>query len=132
MSAASDYLETATLNYFLRNQAVAQPTSVWLALYISDPTDADTGTEVSGGGYARKQVTFGAPTQVGGKAVVSNNQKVEFDIATTDWGTIPYWGIRDAATGGNLLVRGSWSRSESVLTGNRLSVEIGNIQVTQE
>nr|WP_315022881.1 hypothetical protein [uncultured Aminipila sp.] len=132
MSAASDYLESAILNYFFRNQPVPQPTAHYLALYISDPTDADTGTEVSGGGYTRKQTTFGAPTQVGGKGVISNNQKIEYDIATTDWGKIAYWGIRDAATGGNLLSKGSFSRTEDVLTGNRFSVEIGNIQITQE
>jgi hypothetical protein len=31
-------------------------------LYTSDPTPADLPTEVSGNGYARVQVTFGAPT----------------------------------------------------------------------
>lgn len=132
MSAASDYLETGILNYFFRNQAVPQPTAVFLALYISDPTDADTGTEVSGGGYSRKQITFGTPTQSSNKGLISNNQKIEFDIATTDWGTVSYWGVRDASTGGNLLAKGSFSRAENVLTGNRLSVEVGNIQITQE
>ena len=86
MAQASNYLEEAILNYFFRNQAVAQPTAIHLALYINDPTDADTGTEVSGGGYARKQVTFGTPAQTGDKGVISNNAKIEFDIATTDWG----------------------------------------------
>lgn len=132
MAQASNYLEEAVVNYFFRNQAVAQPTTIYLALYINDPTDADTGTEVSGGAYARKQVTFGAPAQTGDKAVISNNAKVEFDIATTDWGNVSHWGLRTAAIGGNLLCRGSFSRVENVLSGNRFTIEIGNLQVSME
>ncbi len=132
MSRASNYLEEAILNYFFRNQAVAQPTTLYLALYINDPTDADTGTEVSGGGYSRKQVTFGTPVQTGGKAIISNNSKIEFDIATTNWGNISHWGIRTAASGGSLLCSGSFSRVENVQSGNRLTIEIGNLQISME
>lgn len=132
MSQASNYLEEAILNYFFRNQVVTQPTTLYLALYINDPTDADTGTEVSGGGYSRKQVTFGAPAQIGDKCVISNNAKIEFDIATTDWGSVSHWGIRTAASGGNLLCRGSFSRVENVQSGNRLTIEIGNLQISME
>ena len=132
MASASNWLEEAILNYFFRNQSVAQPTALYLALYINDPTDADTGTEVSGGAYARQQVTFGAPTQTGDKGVITNNQKIEFPIATDDWGQISHWGIRSAQTGGNLLCRGSFSRVENVQTGNRFTIETGNLQVTME
>ena len=131
MSQASNYLEEAILITF-RNQAVAQPTTIYLALYINDPTDADTGTEVSGGGYSRKQVTFGAPAQTGDKGVISNNAKIEFDIATTDWGSVSHWGLRTAASGGSLLCRGSFSRVENVQSGNRLTIEIGNLQISME
>jgi len=132
LAQASNYLEDGVLNYFFRNQSVAQPTAVYLALYINDPTDADTGTEVSGGAYTRKQVTFGAPAQVGEKAVISNNAKVEFDIATTDWGLVSHWAIRTAATGGNQLCHGAFSRVENVQQGNRFTIEIGNLQVSME
>jgi len=132
MASASNYLEEAILNYFFRNQAVAQPTTLWLALYLNDPTDADTGTEVSGAGYSRKQITFGSPVQTGDKAVISNNAKIEFDIAQSDWGQVSHWGIRTASTGGYLLCRGSFSRVENVQTGNRFTIEIGNLQVSME
>lgn len=132
MAAASNWLEEAILNYFFRNQSVAQPTQIYVALYINDPTDADTGTEVSGGAYTRQQVTFGAPIQTADKGVISNNQKIEFPIATIDWGNISHWGIRTAQTGGNLLCRGSFSRVENVQAGNRFTIETGNLQVTME
>lgn len=132
MAAASNWLEEAILNYFFRNQSVAQPTNIYLALYINDPTDADTGAEVSGTAYQRQQITFGTPTQTGDKGVINNNQKVEFPIAGSDWGNISHWGIRSAQTGGNLLCRGGFSRVENVQTGNRFTIETGNLQVTME
>ena len=132
MSQASNWLEEAVLNFFFRNQSVAQPTALYLALYINDPTDADTGTEVSGGSYARQQVTFGAPIQTGDKGVISNNQKIEYPIATADWGNVSHWGVRSASTGGNLLCRGSFSKVENVQSGNRFTIETGNLQVTME
>ncbi len=132
MAAASNWLEEAILNYFFRNQAVAQPTQLYLALYLNDPTDADTGTEVSGAGYQRPQITFGAPTQVGDKAVISNNQKIEFPIALSDWGQVSHWGIKTAQTGGNLLCKGSFSRVENIQIGNRFTIETGNLQVSME
>lgn len=129
---ASNYLEEAIQNYFFRAQVVAQPTNLYVALYVNDPTDADTGTEISGGGYSRKQVLFSSPTQIGDKAVIANNAKVEFDIATTDWGLVTYWGIRTAASGGNLLASSIFTRVENVQSGNRFSIELGNLQISME
>lgn len=130
--AASNWLEEAILNYFFRNQTVAQPTRVYLALYINDPTDEDTGMEVSGTGYERQQVTFGTPTQSGEKGLITNNQKIEFPIAGADWGNISHWGIRTSQIGGNLLCKGNFSRTENVQNGNRFTIETGNLQVTME
>ena len=132
MAMASNWLEEGILNYFFRNQSVAQPTNVYLALYLNDPTDADTGTEVSGGSYTRQQVTFDSPTQTGDKGVIANNQKIEFPIASADWGQVSHWGLRSASTGGNLLCRGSFSKTETILEGNRFTIETGNLQVTME
>lgn len=132
MSKASNWMEEAVLNYFFRNQSVAQPTEVYLALYINDPTDADSGTEVNGGAYTRRQVTFGAPTQSSGQGVISNNQVIEFPIATDNWGTISHWGIHSASTGGNLICHGGFSRSEAINSGNRLTIQTGNLQISMD
>lgn len=61
MAEMSNYLENALLNAVLRNTSYTSPSTVFVALYTSDPTDAGSGTEVSGGSYARKSVTFGSP-----------------------------------------------------------------------
>lgn len=100
---ASNYLEEAVLNHFFRNGNVASPPQLFLALYISDPTDNDTGTEVAGGAYVRQPINFIAPVQTSGKATIQNESEIRYPVATADWGTVTHFGIRTAQTGGNLL-----------------------------
>lgn len=63
MSDASNYLEDAIIDHVFRNTALTSPTTVYVALFtaVSD-AEAGTGTEVSGGAYARQAVTFAAPS----------------------------------------------------------------------
>ena len=59
MAALSDYAEKLLLDYSMTAGSVTRPTAWYVALYTSAPNDAGGGTEVSGGGYARKTVAFG-------------------------------------------------------------------------
>ena len=126
MSKIANYLENAIVNHFLRNSSVTSPTKVYLALYTSDPTDADTGTEVSGGAYARQAITFSAPSN----GSTSNSSTITFPTATGNWGTITHMGIRDASSGGNLLFYGPLSVSKTITTGDQFIVNSGNLVVT--
>jgi hypothetical protein len=74
MAEFSNYLENALINAVLRNTTYTSPATVYVSLYTSDPTDADSGTEVSGGSYARTAVTFGAPSN----GVSTNSADVTF------------------------------------------------------
>ena len=58
----SNHLENALINATLRNTSYTSPATVYVALFTTDPTDAGSGTEVSGGSYARTSVTFAAPS----------------------------------------------------------------------
>lgn len=127
---ASNFLEEAILNYFFRGQAVSRPTNLYLALYKTNPTDSDTGSEVTGGGYTRQPLSFGAPTQQGDKAVVSTINAVEFTQATSDWGEIAYFGIRDAKEGGNLLVYGIFNKPQTISEGTQFAVRQGDVTVS--
>jgi len=126
MAEMSNYLENALINVTLRNTAYTTPTTVYLALYTSDPTDADVGTEVSGGSYARQAITFGAPSN----GVTSNTAAIEFPQATGSWGTVAYIGIRDALTTGNLLYHSPLDASKTIATGDVFRVAIGSLSVT--
>lgn len=126
MAEMSNYLEGALINATLRNTSYTSPATVYLALYTSDPTDADTGTEVTGNGYARQSITFGAPSN----GVSTNTAAIEFPQATGSWGTVAYVGIRDASTSGNLLFHTALDASKTIATGDVFRVAIGSLSVT--
>ena len=128
MSQMSTYLENALLNHVLRNTNLTSPATVYAALYTTDPTGADTGTEVTGGSYARQSINFGAPS--GGSC--ANATDVTFPVATGSWGTIGWVGIRDASTGGNLLYVGALSVSQNVATGNQFKFPAGQLTVQNQ
>jgi hypothetical protein len=102
MSQTSNYLENALGNHVLRGgtapmTAVAQ---AYLALYSTNPTDADSGTEITGGAYARQAANFGAPSN----GVFTNSGIINFPVATANYpAAVRYMGLRDASTAGNLL-----------------------------
>ena len=127
MAKFSDYLETALLNATLRGISYTAPSTVYVALYTTDPTDADVGSEVVGGGYARQPITFSAP--VDGNA--NSNVDVVFAVATATWGTITHIGLRDAATGGNLLyhIELSSANQKTINADDQLKIGAGDLTV---
>jgi hypothetical protein len=126
MAEMSNYLENALVNATLRNTSYTSPTTVYVALYTTDPTDADTGTEVSGNGYARQSVAFSSPSN----GATSNSAAVEFPQATGSWGTVAYIGLRDASSGGNLLYHTALDASKTIATGDVFRISAGSLTVT--
>jgi hypothetical protein len=126
MAEMSNYLENALINGTLRATSYTAPTTVYVALYTSDPTDADTGTEVSGTSYARQAVTFDAPSN----GVTTNSAAVEFPQAGGSWGTVSYIGLRDASTAGNLLYHTALDAAKTIETGDVFRIATGSLSVT--
>jgi hypothetical protein len=126
MAEMSNYLENALINGTLRATTFTAPASVYLALYTTDPTDADTGTECSGTAYARQSITFGAPSN----GVSTNSAVIDFPQAGSAWGTITHIGIRDALTTGNLLYHSPLDTSKTIATGDVFRVASGSLSVT--
>ena len=126
MAEFSNYLENALINAVLRNTSYTSPATVYVSLYTSDPTDADSGTEVSGGSYARTAVTFGAPSN----GVSTNSADVTFPTATASWGTVSHIGIHDASTSGNLLFHTALDTAKTMDSGDIFKIETGNLTVT--
>lgn len=118
------------INYFIRLQAVAQPASVHMALFTVAPGAGGVGgTEVSGGSYARVDVsaTFGAPVN----GVSTSLSDVTFPAATLDWGTVVAFGIYDAAVAGNLMYYTSLGTSRTVLSGDVAKFLTGSLTLTE-
>lgn len=126
MAEMSNFLENALINATLRNTSYTSPTTVYLALYTDDPTDADTGTEISGGSYARQSITFGAPSN----GTSTNSAAIEFPAATANWGVVTHVGIRDALTSGNLLYHTALDASKTINNGDIFKILTSNLSVT--
>jgi hypothetical protein len=126
MAEMSNYLEDALINATLRNTSYTSPSVVYLGLYTSDPTDANTGTEVSGGSYARQSITFGAPSN----GVSTNSAAIEFPQATGSWGTVGWVGISDSLTTGNLLYHTALDTSKTIASGDIFKIAVGSLSVT--
>jgi hypothetical protein len=127
MSAISNYLENALINATLRNTSYTSPAVVYAGLFTSDPTDAGSGTEVSGGSYARKAITFAAPSN---GATTNSAAACEFDQATGNWGTITHFAIFDALTTGNMLYYGALTTSKTISSGDVFKFATSSVTVT--
>jgi hypothetical protein len=126
MAEMSNFLENALINATLRNTSYTSPAAVYVGLYTSDPTDANTGTEVSGGSYTRTAVTMGAPSN----GVSTNTAAVEFPQASGSWGTVGWIGILDATSSGNLLYHTALDTSKTISSGDIFKIAIGGLSVT--
>jgi len=128
MAEMSNYLENALLNGTLNATTYTAPAAVYVALYTSDPTDANTGTEVSGGSYARTAVTFATASGTSGS--VASNADCTFPQATGSWGTVGWIGIMDASSSGNLLYHTALDVSKTIDSGDIFKIASGSLTVT--
>ena len=129
MANMSNYLEERVLNHIFRGVASTSPGTLYIALFTNNPTDAGTGTEVSGTGYARQTITFTAPTQVNGKAQIENEADVEFPQAGADWGLVTHAAIYDDLTIGNMYYYGALLNPKDVQTSDILKVLAGELKL---
>jgi len=128
MAEMSNYLEVALLNATLNGTTYTAPAAVYVSLWTSDPTDAGSGTEVSGGSYARTAVSFATASGTSGN--VLNDADVTFPTATASWGTVGWIGINDAATSGNLLYHTALDTAKAIDSGDIFKIATGNLSVT--
>jgi hypothetical protein len=126
MAEISNFLENALINATLRNTTYTSVATVYVSLWTSDPTDAGSGTEVSGGSYARTAVTFAAPSN----GVTTNSADVTFPTCTSSWGVVGWIGINDASTAGNLLYHTPLDTSKTIDSGDIFKISTGNLSVT--
>lgn len=129
VAGVSQYLANAALNWYKGTAYPAAPTNVYVALYTTMPTAADTGgTEVSGTGYARQPIaaSTGWSALTGTNPTnISNAALITYGAAGSAWGTCVGWAIRDALTAGNLLDLFTLVSSQAINNGATASFAIG-------
>ena len=128
MAEMSNYLENALLNATLNATTYTAPATVYVSLWTSNPGDDGSGTEVSGGSYARTAVSFATASGTSGN--VLNDADVTFPTATASWGTVGWIGINDASTGGNLLYHTALDTAKAIDSGDIFKIATGNLSVT--
>jgi len=126
MSAMSDYLENEILDHILGTGAYTMPSTVYVGLSTGSFNDDNSGTELSGSGYARQSIAFNAASS----GTADNSGAVDFPAATGSWGTVSHFGLFDASTGGNLLIHGALTANKVVDTGDILRVAAGDMDIT--
>ena len=126
MAEMSNFLENALVNATLRNTTYTSPATVYVALFTTDPTDAASGTEVSGGSYARTSVAFAAPSN----GASASSADCTFPTCTSTWGTVSHIGIFDASTSGNLLYHTPLDTSKTIETGDIFKIASASLTVT--
>ena len=121
----SNFLETEILDHVFGGNAYTAPGTLYVGLYTSNPDEDNSGTEVSGGSYARVSGTF---TVTGNTA--SNDAAIEFTTATASWGTVTHIGVLDASSGGNLLCYAALTTSKAIDTGDVFRIPTGDLDIS--
>ncbi len=128
----SDYAEKKLQDLVLGGVAFSAP-QTHVALFTVAPSDTGGGTEVTGGAYARVNVTNNAtnwPAATGATAAKSNGTVITFPTASAPWGTVVAFGILDAASAGNLLWWGTLTTNKVVGDGDTPSFAVGALSTT--
>ena len=133
MSALSNYQENLLADHLIgKNTTMTVPSTLYFALFKSPCSDATTGSEVTGAGYARVAVdntTANFNAAVDGKK--SNKTDVIFPTAgAAGWGNIVSWAIMDAASNGQHLYYGSLTTQRSIVEGDTPKFPAGQFELT--
>ena len=122
----SNDLANKIINCTLRKLAYTTPAQAYVALYTTDPTKDNTGTEVSGTTYTRQPVTMKLPDD----GFSDNTNEMEWLIATEVWGTITHIGVMDAVVAGNLMYFTELLEPKNITVGDQFQITPTNLKLT--
>jgi hypothetical protein len=128
MSAMSNYLENEILDHILGTGSYTMPSAVYIGLSTGSFGDGNTGTELTGSGYARVAATFNAAAS----GTADNASAIQFAAATGSWGSVSHFGVFDAASSGNLLIHGAFSAAKTIASGDILKIDAGDLDISAD
>ena len=125
MSAFSNYMEAEIVKAFLRGSSYTGST-VYVALFQSDPGEAASGTETAYTGYARQSTTW---TELDASGQTKNVSALTFPANGNAAAsvTITHIALYDASTGGNMLLYAPLSAAKTLSPGDVLSFAVNAI-----
>ena len=126
MTDMATNLKNKLLNLTLSGISYAGVDDPYVSLWTSDPTDDETGTEVSGGSYTRMQGSFALATT----GDTANDADITYPTATSSWGTVAYIGLHESATGtGNMIYHTALNISKTIDAGDIFKISTGDLTV---
>jgi hypothetical protein len=132
----TDVFEKKVLDNIFRSASLGlDATNLWVGLFTAAPSDSATGTEVTGGSYARVAVNrtgTGWNAATGALALTDNTGVITFPVATANWGTVTHFGIFDAVTAGNLLYWADLTTTKVINNGDSSNFAAGALDITQD
>ena len=121
-----NYLANKLISATVRNLSYTTPSTVYLALFTTDPTKDNDGDEVDQASYTRQEVTFTVPAD----GVATNASQIDWATATTNWGNVGWVAIMDASTSGNMLYFAGLDNPKTILTGDQFRINVNQLQLT--
>lgn len=111
------------------------PDPLYISLHTADPGESPDGTtEVSATNYDRQSLGSGNWSKLAPADVSSNGHgfenavDVQFDVASSSWGTITHVALWDSLTGGNALASYAVSNSKSIDAEEQVRFAIGELE----
>lgn len=113
---ATNFFETEFLN-IMKNITLSAPSSMYVGLYITNPTDEGAGVEIDYEGYERQVINFSSAAEEDGIIQIKNLDQIKFPESGKDAGTVTYIGILDSKIGGNMYAYAKLTEDLDVRTG---------------
>lgn len=123
-ASLTDSLETSLINHLFRSTSYTAPGTWYVGLLTASCSDSATGTEVTGGSYARVGVASGTGTWAAtsaGNGTTSNSSAINFTTPSAGWGLVTHFALYDASTSGNQLVCAALTASKTINSGDTVS-----------
>lgn len=118
----SDDTQNGLITLLFRTGAgLTKPAQLWVSLHTANPTDDGSGTEVSGGSYARVQrdpgdANWSDPGPTSG--ATHNVAAITFPAPTANWGTITHVAVWTLSAGGTMRAYAALTTPKTVNNGD--------------
>jgi len=139
MAAFSNYLENQIANWLTATTMPAAPTTLYVALFSSDPTDANAGTELTTditGAATRVGLAGGSWTKITAAttvdAAIKNANEITITGSSLSSTTLnaSHFGVFNLATGGELLFHGQLASTIPIALGDAVKFAPNAITLT--
>lgn len=134
MSASND-LENKILDHVLGGGDYSRLSTVYIALYTSDPGEGGSANtnEATGTSYARVSVTNNNTNfPAASSGVKTNGTDFEFPTpGSGGWGTVTHWAIvATSSSTGAILFSGALTVSKAINEGDEVVIPAGSLTIT--